>query len=206
MSLHHHDPQQHEHETEYRHSPPLSMTTTGIYHHHDHHQPKSLKSLGHHTHSHHGGNGDKVELEDILYELNRRNNGLLHSHTNDTSDSLRNLKGQSSHNSPANASSATAATSSHHATTMSKEEMLLQELAKKEKDLFLAAEVGQALLDRNEELSRTNEMINEEYTRNLEVGCSNGWMDEWLELVWPFGWLRIESSNSIIVVIVCVCW
>lgn len=46
---------------------------------------------------------------------------------------------------------------------------LLVRLAKKEKDLILAAELGKALLDRNEELSRTNEQLNEEYTKNIEV-------------------------------------
>lgn len=43
-------------------------------------------------------------------------------------------------------------------------------LAQKEKDLVLAAELGKALLDKNEELSRYNERIAEEYSQKLEVG------------------------------------
>lgn len=42
-------------------------------------------------------------------------------------------------------------------------------LAKKEKDLQLAAELGKVLLERNEELSRANEKITEEYSHKLEV-------------------------------------
>ncbi|OXA52806.1 bicaudal D-related protein homolog [Folsomia candida] len=43
------------------------------------------------------------------------------------------------------------------------------ELRQKEKDLMLAAELGKALLDKNEDLSRQNERITEEYTQRLEV-------------------------------------
>ncbi len=43
------------------------------------------------------------------------------------------------------------------------------ELRQKEKDLLLAAELGKALLDKNEDLSRQNERITEEYTQRLEV-------------------------------------
>lgn len=44
-----------------------------------------------------------------------------------------------------------------------------QQLAQKEKDLILAAEVGKALLERNEELTLANEKITEEYSHKLEV-------------------------------------
>lgn len=54
-------------------------------------------------------------------------------------------------------------------TTTNQNDILLIRLAKKEKDLILAAELGKALLDRNEELSRMNEKLNEEYTKNIEV-------------------------------------
>lgn len=43
------------------------------------------------------------------------------------------------------------------------------QLAQKEKDLILAAELGKALLERNEELSRANEKITEDYTSKLEL-------------------------------------
>lgn len=49
-------------------------------------------------------------------------------------------------------------------------EDVYSQLAQKEKDLILAAELGKALLDRNEELSRANERVTEEYTKKLEVG------------------------------------
>lgn len=44
-------------------------------------------------------------------------------------------------------------------------------LAKKDKDLQLAAELGKVLLEKNEELSKTNERITEDYSRQLEVSC-----------------------------------
>ncbi|KAJ9599609.1 hypothetical protein L9F63_009926 [Diploptera punctata] len=43
------------------------------------------------------------------------------------------------------------------------------QLQQKEKDLILAAELGKALLEKNEELSRQNEKIAEEYSQKLEV-------------------------------------
>lgn len=42
-------------------------------------------------------------------------------------------------------------------------------LAKKEKDLQLAAELGKVLLEKNDELSKANERITEEYSQKLEV-------------------------------------
>ncbi|CAG7785027.1 unnamed protein product [Allacma fusca] len=44
-----------------------------------------------------------------------------------------------------------------------------EQLRQKEKDLILAAELGRALLDKNEEISRENERITEEYSQKLEV-------------------------------------
>ena len=43
------------------------------------------------------------------------------------------------------------------------------QLEQKERDLMLAAELGKVLLDKNEELSRQNEVIAEEYSLKLEV-------------------------------------
>lgn len=43
------------------------------------------------------------------------------------------------------------------------------QLAQKERDLLLAAQLGKALLEKNEELSMQNEKIAEEYSRQLEV-------------------------------------
>ncbi len=46
---------------------------------------------------------------------------------------------------------------------------LYSQLEQKERDLVLAAELGKALLDKNEELSRQNERIAEEFSARLEV-------------------------------------
>ena len=46
---------------------------------------------------------------------------------------------------------------------------ITEQLQIKEKNLILAAELGKALLDKNEELSIQNERITEEYTQKLEV-------------------------------------
>jgi len=43
------------------------------------------------------------------------------------------------------------------------------QLQQKEKDLILAAELGKALLEKNEELSRQNEKIAEDYSQKLEL-------------------------------------
>lgn len=43
------------------------------------------------------------------------------------------------------------------------------QLADKERDLLLAAQLGKALLEKNEQLSMQNEKIAEEYSRQLEV-------------------------------------
>uniref|UniRef100_A0A6B0VCT7 Putative non-specific serine/threonine protein kinase n=2 Tax=Ixodes ricinus TaxID=34613 RepID=A0A6B0VCT7_IXORI len=43
------------------------------------------------------------------------------------------------------------------------------QLAQKEKDLLLAAEIGKELLERNTDLSRQNERLTEEYSRKLEA-------------------------------------
>ncbi|ODN04930.1 Bicaudal D-related protein [Orchesella cincta] len=50
-----------------------------------------------------------------------------------------------------------------------------EQLMQKEKDLLLAAELGKALLEKNEELSRQNERITEEYTQKLE---EKKWLDK----------------------------
>lgn len=52
--------------------------------------------------------------------------------------------------------------------TRSEDDIYVQ-LEQKEKDLILAAELGKALLERNEELTRANERITEEYSHKLEV-------------------------------------
>ena len=46
---------------------------------------------------------------------------------------------------------------------------LMTILQNKDKDLVLAAELGKALLEKNEELSKENERIAEEFSHKLEV-------------------------------------
>lgn len=46
------------------------------------------------------------------------------------------------------------------------------QLAQKEKDLILAAELGKALLEKNEHLHSTNERLSEDYTLKLEVSST----------------------------------
>lgn len=48
---------------------------------------------------------------------------------------------------------------------------LYAQLVQKERDLLLAAQLGKALLEKNEELGLQNEKMAEEYSRQLEV-CS----------------------------------
>ena len=48
-----------------------------------------------------------------------------------------------------------------------------RKLEQKERDLVLAAELGKVLLDKNEELSRQNERIAEEFSFKLEVRRPN---------------------------------
>ena len=49
-------------------------------------------------------------------------------------------------------------------------EDIYAQLAQKERDLILAAELGKALLEKNQELSKRNECLTEEYSQKLEVG------------------------------------
>ena len=46
---------------------------------------------------------------------------------------------------------------------------IFTQLMQKEKDLILAAQLGKALLEKNEDLSRQNEKIAEEFSQKLEV-------------------------------------
>jgi hypothetical protein len=49
---------------------------------------------------------------------------------------------------------------------------LYAQLVQKERDLLLAAQLGKALLEKNEELGLQNEKMAEEYSRQLEVSFS----------------------------------
>ena len=51
-----------------------------------------------------------------------------------------------------------------------KVEGLYAQLEQKDKDLTLAAELGNVLLEKNEELRRQNEALEKEFAENVEVG------------------------------------
>ena len=46
---------------------------------------------------------------------------------------------------------------------------LYAQLAQKEQDLILAAEIGKSLLEKNEELTKASEKLTEEYSQKFEV-------------------------------------
>ena len=48
-------------------------------------------------------------------------------------------------------------------------EDVYSQLAQKDQDLILAAELGKALLQKNEELGRQNEAMSEEFAAKIEV-------------------------------------
>lgn len=54
----------------------------------------------------------------------------------------------------------------------SQEPDLWAQLQQKESDLLLAAELGKALLDKNEELKKEQERVTEEYSKKVEVSQS----------------------------------
>lgn len=53
------------------------------------------------------------------------------------------------------------------------EDDVYRQLAQKDKDLLLAAELGKALLEKNEELSQKYELLQEEYSQVVEVSRLN---------------------------------
>lgn len=60
----------------------------------------------------------------------------------------------------------------HDDTMIMTEQDLWKQLQKKESDLVLAAELGKALLEKNEELTKQQEKLVEEYSTKLEVCLS----------------------------------
>lgn len=64
----------------------------------------------------------------------------------------------------------------HEGNGMTEEDDIYSQLAQKEKDLLLAAELGKALLERNEELSKNNEALQEELTQRTEVSYCAKWL------------------------------
>ncbi|KAI1298466.1 Bicaudal D-related -like protein [Halotydeus destructor] len=93
------------------------------------------------------------QLEEYIYELEHRDD--------DAKPRAKNFKKSPSTDSNSELNSS-------RESVMSSPDIVTQ-LAQKEKDLILAAELGKALLERNEELSRANERIAEEYSHKLEL-------------------------------------
>lgn len=107
----------------------------------------------------------KGHLEDVIVQVEKSNQKKQLSRSS-SSKKLNSSSPSSSNDDPMNEST----------DILSDSEMeengggnVYQELAQKEKDLILAAEVGKALLERNEELTLANEKITEEYSHKLEV-------------------------------------
>ncbi|KAI2795663.1 coiled-coil domain containing protein 64 [Blomia tropicalis] len=116
----------------------------------------------------------KISLDDFIYELELRNEEMsneIERRTDSNGHHDQSIHGKNGSNSSQQLHPPTTISngSSSTPTIQNDHQILLEQLAKKEKDLILAAELGKALLDRNEELTRTNEQINEEYTHNLEL-------------------------------------
>lgn len=150
----------------------LALTST----HYDHYVTSSAASAGVSNANKNNANG-KVSLDDFIYELQQRSEEMTDNdqhHLSTVHYPNGDLQVPSSSSSYLKGSLDSSQTNGHHNNTHHHHpnydtQHLLGQLAQKEKDLVLAAELGKALLDRNEELTRTNEQINEEYTRNLEV-------------------------------------
>lgn len=66
---------------------------------------------------------------------------------------------------------------------------LWTQLQKKESDLLLAAELGKALLEKNEELARQQEKIIEEYSKKLEVSDSSVFLILWTN------WIPMQNAE-----------
>lgn len=103
-------------------------------------------------------------LEDVIVQLEKRDSDKKNLSRSSSSKKLFNTSSSSS-DELMNESGEGVISDSE----MESEGNVFQQLAQKEKDLILAAEVGKALLERNEELTLANEKITEEYSHKLEV-------------------------------------
>lgn len=117
----------------------------------------------------------KGHLEDVIVQVEKSNqkkqqlsrsssSKKLNTSSASSSKKLNSSSASSSNDDPMNESTDILSDSE-----MEENGNVYQELAQKEKDLILAAEVGKALLERNEELTLANEKITEEYSHKLEV-------------------------------------
>ena len=70
------------------------------------------------------------------------------------------------------------------------------QLQQKERDLILAAELGKALLEKNEELSKQNEKIAEDFSAKLEVTSSS---IVYLHKIWLLQDSSVTAVNKCVV-------
>lgn len=71
---------------------------------------------------------------------------------------------------------------------------LYAQLVQKERDLLLAAQLGKALLEKNEELGLQNEKMAEEYSRQLEVSSKTRFKKLF---VFPFVFLSFSARSAV---------
>ena len=92
------------------------------------------------------------QLSDLVAEAEKSNSLIAYSsHTNE--DQIQKVSN----------------TSSGNTSGMDRSQDVYSQLAQKEKDLVLAAELGKALLGKNEDLARQNEKLQDDFSQRLEV-------------------------------------
>lgn len=101
----------------------------------------------------HRKGSDQFSLDDLIYEMESRPNNASTPKSNGESGVFSASEGD-------------------HGCSSGSQADIYAQLEQKERDLVLAAELGKALLDKNEDLSRQNERITEEYSMKLEVRLS----------------------------------
>lgn len=125
---------------------------------------KQLESPLNHRAVSMSSSGAKVEEQSSVEAKLESLSELLKSHQNETSSmsaaAMTALLDRNNGNTSNEASTTTTAKSIDNVYIL---------LAKKEKDLQLAAELGKVLLEKNDELSKANERITEDYSHKLEV-------------------------------------
>ena len=92
------------------------------------------------------------QLSDLVAEAEKSNSLIAYSsHTNE--DQIQKVSN----------------TSSTNTSGIDRSQDVYSQLAQKEKDLVLAAELGKALLGKNEDLARQNEKLQDDFSQRLEV-------------------------------------
>ena len=92
------------------------------------------------------------QLSDLVAEAEKSNSLIAYSsHTNE--DQIQKISDSSSGNTSG----------------IDRSQDVYSQLAQKEKDLVLAAELGKALLGKNEDLARQNEKLQDDFSQRLEV-------------------------------------